>query len=508
MGAQSERNEGPDLTQGVAAEAIREGQILEGQVDGETVILARKGEEIFAVSGTCTHYSGPLAKGLVVGETVRCPWHHACFSLRTGEALGAPAFDPIQCWNIEQRDGKVFITGKAGKAPAPVTTAEAAAHPESIVIIGGGAAGFAATEMLRRHNYAGKLTVLSSDDDAPYDRPNLSKDFLAGEAPAEWIPLRSKRFYEKRDIDLRLGATVERIDPAARTVTLADGTSLPFERLLIAAGAEPVLLPIPGADGDNVFTLRSWADSRAIIDRAQASKVAVVIGASFIGLETAAALRTRGLEVHVVAPEALPLEKVLGPELGKFIRALHEDKGVTFHLENTVESIGKDAVRLKDGAELKADLIVTGVGVKPRISLARDAGLAIGSGIKVDAFLESSVQGIFAAGDVAEWQSSSSAEPRRVEHWVVAERQGQVAALNMLGARQPFTDTPFFWSAHYDTSIRYVGYAGGWDSVEVDGDIKAGDAALRYKVKGRTVAVATLGRDQEALRAGEELRNA
>lgn len=508
MSAQSERNEGPDLTQGVAAEAIREGQILEGQVDGETVILARKGEEIFAVSGTCTHYSGPLAKGLVVGETVRCPWHHACFSLRTGEALGAPAFDPIQCWNIEQRDGKVFITGKAGKAPVPVTTAEAAAHPESIVIIGGGAAGFAAAEMLRRHNYAGKLTVLSSDDDAPYDRPNLSKDFLAGEAPAEWIPLRSKRFYEKRDIDLQLGATVERIDPAARTVTLADGTSLPFERLLIATGAEPVRLPIPGADGHNVFTLRSWADSRAIIERAQASKVAVVIGASFIGLETAAALRTRGLEVHVVAPEALPLEKVLGPELGKFIRALHEDKSVTFHLENTVESIGKDAVRLKDGTELKADLVVTGVGVKPRISLARDAGLEIGSGVRVNAFLESSIQGIFAAGDVAEWQSGPDAEPRRVEHWVVAERQGQVAALNMLGAKQPFTDTPFFWSAHYDTSIRYVGYARGWDSVEVDGDIKAGDAALRYKVKGRTAAVATLGRDLEALRAGEELKNA
>lgn len=507
MGSQSERNEGPDLTQGVAVETVREGQIFKGQVDGETVILARAGGEIFAVSGTCTHYSGPLAEGLVVGETVRCPWHHACFSLRTGEALGAPAFDPIQCWAIEQKDGKVFITGKAEKAPAQVSMAEAAAHPESVVIIGGGAAGFAAAEMLRRHEYAGKLTILSSDGDAPYDRPNLSKDFLAGEAPAEWIPLRSKRFYEKKDIDLRLGVDVERIDPAARTVTLADGASLPFERLLIATGAEPVRLPIPGADRDSVFTLRSWADSRAIIARAETSKVAVIIGASFIGLETAAALRTRGLEVHVVAPEALPLEKVLGTEFGKFIRALHEEKGVRFHLENTVESIGEDAVRLKDGKELKADLVVTGVGVKPRISLARDAGLEIGSGIRVNACLETSTPGIFAAGDVAEWQAGPDSEPRRVEHWVVAERQGQVAALNMLGARQRFTDTPFFWSAHYDTSIRYVGYAPSWDSAEVEGNMERKDAAVRYKAKGHTVAVATIGRDLEALEAGEELRN-
>jgi len=505
MASHSEGNEGPDLSQGIAEEALGEGGIFQGQIDGEAVILARAGEEVFAVGATCTHYSGPLGEGIVEGETVRCPWHHACFSLRTGEALAAPAFDPIPCWKVERRDGRIFVTGKKEAATIPASTAEVAGHPENIVIVGGGAAGFAAAEMLRRHKYAGKLTMLSADADAPYDRPNLSKDFLAGTAPAEWIPLRSRRFYEKRNIDLHLDTTVERIDPGARVVTTKDGRSLPFDRLLLATGAEPVRLPIPGADGANVFVLRSLADSRAIIERAETSKTAVVIGASFIGLETAASLRTRGLEVHVVAPEALPLEKVLGAELGAFIRTLHEQKGVRFHLGNTVAGIADGVATLQGGEKLAADLVVAGVGVKPRIALAKDAGLEIGTGVRVNAFLETNAPGIFAAGDIAEWRNTPEGEPRRVEHWVVAERQGQVAALNMLGARQRFTDAPFFWSAHYDTMIRYVGYTRGWDGISIDGDISAGDAAVRYKVKGETVAVATLGRDRASLRAGEDL---
>ncbi|MFU0505172.1 FAD-dependent oxidoreductase [Pseudaminobacter sp. NGMCC 1.201702] len=499
MGSQSGSNTGPDLTQGVPVEMLEDGVIIEGRIGKKTVILAKSGDEIFAVGGVCTHYSGPLSQGIIVGDTVRCPWHHACFSLRTGEALGAPAFDPIACWKVEHRDGRVFVTEKA--EPAPARTVQRPDRPERIVIIGGGAAGFAAAEMLRRLDYAGELTVLSSDADAPYDRPNLSKDYLSGAASEDWIPLRSPEFYVKNNIDLRLETTVSRIDGDARTVLAVDGQLFPFDRLLLATGAEPVRLAIPGAEKPHVFILRSLADSRAIIERAKTAKTAVVVGAGFIGLEVAGALRTRGVDVHVVAPGALPLQRVLGPELGELVRTLHERHGVTFHLNDKATSIGEKDVTLQSGGVLAADLVVVGIGVKPRTALARDAGINVVQGVLVDDHLETSIPGIFAAGDVAEWPDATTGELRRIEHWVVAERQGQTAAFNMLGARRRFTDVPFFWSAHYETTINYVGHAAKWDAVDIDGDIAAADAVVRYKQGGRVVAAATLGRDREALEA-------
>src|SRR5215218_7588631 len=216
MGEDQAAPGGPDLTQGVAMSDLRDGGMLAGHVGEETVLLARRGEEVFAVGATCTHYGGPLAEGLLVEDTVRCPWHHACFGLRTGEAVRAPAFDPVPCWRVERRDGRLFVRDKLAPAgrPAPARPAPAGAGPERVVIVGGGAAGFAAAERLRREGYAGSLTLLSGDDAAPYDRPNLSKDYLAGTAPEEWIPLRPEGFYAENGIDLRLGATVAGIDPA------------------------------------------------------------------------------------------------------------------------------------------------------------------------------------------------------------------------------------------------------------------------------------------------------
>ena len=362
MGSQTERKAGPDLKQGIPVGTLEEGRILAGQVDGEPVIVVRSGGEIFAVGGVCTHYSGPLAEGIVVGQTVLCPWHHACFSLRTGEALGAPAFDPVSCWATERRGDRIFVTGKVKPAVSPASAMQddVAGQPKDIVIVGGGAAGFAAAEMLRRRGFAGRLTMLSSDADAPYDRPNLSKDYLAGSAPEEWIPLRSAKFYERKRIDLHLGTTVSRIDSKTRTVITADARSFPFDRLLLATGAEPVRIPIPGADRPNVFMLRSLADSRAIVARAEHARTAVVIGAGFIGLETAGALRARGIDVHVVAPDELPLKKVLGAELGSFIRSLHERHGVKFHLQDTVVGIRENAVVLRSGGMLDADLVIVG----------------------------------------------------------------------------------------------------------------------------------------------------
>jgi apoptosis-inducing factor 3 len=492
---------GPDLTQGVSIAKIADGAMLLGHAHREAVLLARRGDEFFAVSAVCTHYSGPLAEGLFVDATVRCPWHHACFDLRTGEALHAPAFSPIACWSVEQRDGKIFVRDKR-EQPAQKASAKVSARPpDKIVIIGGGAAGFAAAERLRREQYAGVLVMLSNEQAAPIDRPNLSKDYLAGNAPEDWLPLRPDSFYSDNGIELRLKADVGAIDARSREVVLTDGKRIAYDRLLLATGAEPVRLSIPGADQPHVHTLRSLADCRAIIEGAEQARRVVVLGASFIGLEVAASLRARQIEVHAVALDKRPMERILGSEMGDFIRSLHEEHGVIFHLEDTATAIDGKQVKLKSGGALDADLVVVGIGVRPRIQLAEKAGLDLDRGVAVDACLETSVPGIFAAGDIARWPDARSGQNIRVEHWVVAERQGQTAALNMLGQRQKFIAVPFFWSQHYDVQINYVGHAESWDELAVEGDIASKDCLLRFKRQGRVLAVASIFRDIENLQA-------
>jgi len=494
---------GPDLTGGVEASTLAPGGKLLGHANGEAVLLARIGEEFFAIGATCSHYGGPLAEGAIVGDTVRCPWHHACFSLRNGEALRAPALSPVVRWNVERRGASVFVTRKlerdplASSYPARVNPTR---FPRDAVILGGGAAGSAAAEMLRRCGYDGRITVIYEEPAAPYDRPNLSKDYLAGNAPEEWIPLRPHGFYAEHDIRFVRACATE-LDVAGKHVLVEGQEPVPYDALLLAPGAAPVHLHLPGEEHANVHYLRSLVDSRAIIADAKLASRAVVIGASFIGLEVAASLRTRGLDVHVVAPERIPMERVLGARLGEFIRALHEEKGVVFHLENGVQRVEADAVILKDGTRIPADLVVIGVGVKPRLELAERAGLAMDRGIVVDAHLETSVPGIFAAGDVARWPDRHTGERIRVEHWVVAQRQGQMAARNMLGAEESFDEVPFFWSAHYDVSINYVGHAERWDQIDVDGDPGARDCAVRFTRGTTTLAVATIFRDEESLNA-------
>jgi NADPH-dependent 2,4-dienoyl-CoA reductase/sulfur reductase-like enzyme/nitrite reductase/ring-hydroxylating ferredoxin subunit len=499
---------GPDLAGGISVDDLPDGSMLAGHVGEEAVLLARRGNEVFAIGANCSHYGGPLAEGLMVEDTVRCPWHHACFSLRTGEALHAPAFSPVACWSVKQREGKIFVQDKK-KVPEPTRNRNAApASPEKIVIVGGGAAGFAAAEKLRREQYQGSIVMLSNDEASPVDRPNLSKDYLAGNAPEEWVPLRADSFYSDNGIDLRLKTNVTVIDPQSREVVLANGNKIAYDRLLLATGAEPVRLSIPGADQPHVHTLRSLADCRAIIEGAKTARRAVVMGASFIGLEVAAALRAREIEVHVVAPDKRPMERILGPQMGDFVRSLHAEHGVVFHLEDTASAIVGNQVKLTSGGMLEADLVVAGIGVRPRIELAEKAGLALDRGVVVNAYLETSVPGIFAAGDIARWPDPHSGESIRVEHWVVAQRQGQTAALNMLGGRERFTAVPFFWSQHYDVPINYVGHAEGWDELTIDGDIAAKSCLLHYKRNGRTLAVASIYRDVESLTAEFKMEGA
>ena len=491
---------GPDLAQGILFDDLVDGGMLVGHAMGEDVLLVRSGEQLFAVSPHCTHYNGPLAEGLVVGETVRCPWHHACFDLRTGEALRAPALSPIACWEVVRQDGIIKVTHKR-EQPQSRIRAEIVGNPEKIVIVGGGAAGFAAAQMLRRRGYQNSLVILSSDDALPYDRPNLSKDYLAGTIPFEFVPLRDESFYEKNGIETRLGISAVNLDIRTREIVLSTGDRVAYDRLLLATGAEPVRLTIPGAEQPHVHTLRSLNDCQAIINAAKAAKRAVIMGASFIGLEVAASLRGRELEVHVVAPDKRPMERVLGSDLGDFIRGLHEEHGVVFHLENKAKAIDGKTVRLESGGTLEADVVVVGIGVRPRLELAQNAGLRLDRGVAVDQYLETSAPGVYAAGDIARWPDPHSGENLRVEHWVVADRQGQAAAVNMLGQREPFVQVPFFWSQHYDVPINYVGHAESWDEIVIDGDVMRKDCLLRFKRAGRVAAAASIFRDLQSLQA-------
>jgi NADPH-dependent 2,4-dienoyl-CoA reductase/sulfur reductase-like enzyme/nitrite reductase/ring-hydroxylating ferredoxin subunit len=493
----------PDFTQGVSVAALRDGDMLLGHVEDAEVVLARAGDEIFAIGAHCTHYHGPLAHGIVVGHTVRCPWHHACFNLRTGEAVRAPALDPIACWRVERQGDRVVVREKLSAPSIPRPTSSA--RPSSVVIVGGGAAGFAAADMLRREGYDGPITMISADDSAPVDRPNLSKDYLAGTAQEDWIPLRSPEFYTDNRIELMLTSRASSIDVARREVLLENGSRHPFGALLIATGADPVHLPIPGAEAPHVHYLRSFGDSKAIVQKTQNAKRAVVAGASFIGLEVAASLRNRDIAVDVVAPDRVPLERVMGVELGRFIQTLHESNGVMFHLGETIKSIDGRRVLTSGGSTLEADFVVIGVGVRPATALAEQAGLAVDRGIVVNEYLETSAPGIFAAGDVARWPDRRTGERVRIEHWVVAERQGQAAARNILGRRKVFEDVPFFWSQHYDVTINYVGHAERWDEVRIDGNFDAHDCTVSYIRAQRRLAVATIFRDRESLKAELEM---
>jgi NADPH-dependent 2,4-dienoyl-CoA reductase/sulfur reductase-like enzyme/nitrite reductase/ring-hydroxylating ferredoxin subunit len=496
---------GPDLEKGVAISTVVEGAMLLGHAHGQPVLLVRRAEELFAIGAICTHYGAPLTDGLLVGDTVRCPWHHACFSLRTGAPLRPPARDPVSCWRVEQRNGTVYVREELTPAEQK-PLAPAADMPQSVVISGGGAAGNAAAETMRREGYSGRITMLSADTSVPCDRPNLSKGFLAGTASAESNPLRPAAFYLEHDIDLKLGTPVATLDAKGQQVQLMDGSRHAYDALLLATGAEPVRLDIPGASLRHVHYLRTVADSRALVAKALTSQRAVVIGASFIGLEVAASLRARNVDVHVVAPDIIPMETILGPDVGRFIRELHEQHGVKFHLGTTAISIDRQSVRLRNGEILQADLVVVGIGVRPIIGLAQQAGLAIDRGVSVDEYLETSVPGIYAAGDIARWPDRLTGERIRVEHWVVAERQGQTAARNMLGRRERFDAVPFFWTEQYDFGLAYVGHADRWDGVELDGQLDAGtrNCTVTYRRGGKKLAVAVVHRDLEGLRAEVE----
>lgn len=491
---------GPDLSdEGIPVESLGEDIPVKGQVDGKQVVVIRTSKGLHAIAGSCTHYGGPLGDGLCVDGRIHCPWHHAIFDLTTGEAVGGPALNPIRLYEPVEREGRVFVTGPVA---ASIPRREPPRPPDSVVIVGAGAAGAAAAETLRRLGYSGPIIMIG--EEPPIDRPNVSKDYLAGTAPEDWMPLRTPSFYTDNGIDLISGATVTSIAPEGRTVQLGDGRSITYGALLLAPGAEPTHLGISGDDLPHVHYLRTLEDSRSIIAKLDQVGNAVVIGAGFIGLEVAASLRHREIPVTVVAPEEVPLVPVVGEMLGRFVQDLHEEHGVVFRLGRTVDEIGRAELVLDDGTTLPADLVVIGVGVTPRTALAETAGLEVDNGVVVDDRLKTRDPHIWAAGDVALYPDQNAGRVR-IEHWVHAERQGQAAARNMLGYDAVFRDPPFFWSQHYDIPINVVGHAKEWDEELVRGDPSAHDVMVGYRKDGAIKAVASIYRDLESLQAEDAL---
>lgn len=495
---------GPDLRAGVRADELPEGAPFAGVVDGEGVVLVRRGDEVRAVGGSCTHYGGPLAEGLVVGDTIRCPWHHACFDLETGGVVGAPALQPIACYDVE-RDGPLVRVRARREQPArgPSTGA-----PGRVLLLGAGAASAACAEALRAGGFDGPITMVGAEQPGPVDRPNLSKDYLAGTAPEEWVPLGADDRWRALSVELHADDPVLDLDLAARRARTQSGAEFGWDALLYAPGSEPTPPTIPGADRPFVHVLRTLADSRAIAAQAGPGKRAVIVGAGFIGLEAALALRKRETEVVVVAPKGPPLVRALGEELGRFIQSVHEAKGVRFHFGVKPAEITDGAVHLDDGSTLPADLVVLGTGVRPRTQLAHRAGLRVEDGVVVDAELRTSAPSVWAAGDVARYPEPRVGALVRIEHWALAERHGQAVARSMMGRGSPFTSVPFFWSMHDDVGINMVGHAPRWDRVEVRGGLAARDATVSYWQGGRPLAVATVGRDRTSLEAEALLERA
>jgi len=360
------------------------------------------------------------------------------------------------------------------------------------VIVGASLAGAKAAETLREDGFDGRVVLIGAEHERPYERPPLSKDYLRGEVGREKVYVHDEGFYAKHDIELALGRSASSLDTSRHEVALDDGERLRYDRLLLATGAEPRRLSIPGSELDGVLYLRSVQDSDTLRERLDRGGTVVVVGAGWIGAEVAASARQRGLEVTVLDPASVPLERVMGAEVGAIYRDIHTDQGVQMLLGTGVEAFEGDGaverVRIRDGRALECDFVVVGVGVQPRTGLAAKAGIAVDNGILVDEYLQTSVPGVFAAGDVANSHHPFYGERIRVEHWANALNQGPAAARNMLGQATAYERLPYFFSDQYDVGMEYSGFARSWDRVVFRGDPATREFIAFWLVEDRVVA--------------------
>jgi apoptosis-inducing factor 3 len=489
---------------------LADGEMKEVSAGETKILLARVGDDFHAVSPTCPHYGAPLVEGTLCGTRLICPWHHACFDVKTGGIEEPPALDGLVHYDVSVREGRVFATLPAETQDRRVPSLskhDPGADPRRFVIIGGGAAGYAAAQTLREDGFHGRIVLITREDRPPYDRPNLSKDYLQGHAEPAWMPLRPDEFYDECAIELMCNKEVTRVDARSKTITFEGGGSLDYDALLVATGGESRKLNIPGADLKNVFVLRSFADADSIMDAASRSERAIVVGASFIGMEVASSLAERGLEVTVVAPSGEPFERTLGAEVGALFRRLHESHKVRFKLGSIVYRFEGhthvQAVVLESGERIETDMVVAGVGVLPVTGFLEGVRLNDDGGVLVDAHLRAA-EDLYAAGDIACYPDRRTGERRRIEHWRTAQQQGRTAAHNMSGGDVPFDGVPFFWTRQFDAGLLYVGHASAWDEIIYQGEVQSGDFLAFYAKGERVLAVAGMNRERD-MAAVEEL---
>jgi apoptosis-inducing factor 3 len=480
---------------------VPDGSMHPVTVENERMLLIREGDHIHAIGGVCPHAGAPLEQGLRNRDRIVCPWHKATFCIRTGALLEPPAVDSVPAYSAHIEGQRVLVT----IPPLAAELAVAKADPRTFAIIGAGGAGALAAQTLRHHGFNGRIVMLDRYNRVPYDRTLLSKYHLSGEPGAEKTPLQSQAFYKDHRIE-RCTAQVTALEPATKTITCADGSTLRYDAALLATGAAPSLPTIPGTHLRNTFLLRSIADADAILAQAERSETAVVLGASFIGMEVAASLRERGLGVTVVGTEAVPFQKQLGDKIGEVFVSLHSGHGVGFRLGRQVRALdGENTVRsvvLDNGERLPADLVVIGFGVKPVADYLRGVPLNEDGGVPVDANLrvmanDRPVDGLYAAGDIAYFPLYGGATSARIEHWRVAQQQGRIAALNMAGQPTQFDAVPVFWTIQYMKRLDYIGHAADWDDIVVHGDLEKPEFLAYFVRNGTVAAAAGLDRDQD-----------
>lgn len=482
---------------------IKDGEMKQVVADGTDLLLAKVNGNLYAVGAFCTHYGAPLAKGALCGKHIICPWHHAWFDVTNGDMLEPPALDALPRYEVEIRDEDVFValpTERSDRRLPDMVSCDREADARVFAILGGGAAGYTATQTLREDGFQGRIIMITQEPELPYDRPNLSKDYLQGEAQPEWMPLRADRFYDNHGVETLREKVVKKVNHQDKKIIFEEGEPLTYDTLLVATGGIPRKLDVPGADLDNIFVLRSFDSADTIIEAVESAKKVVVVGASFIGMEGAASLQSRGLSVTVVAPDEVPFAKTLGPEIGEFFQRLHEKHGVEFKLGANVSSFdgnGKvEAVLLDSGERLETDVVIAGIGVSPATDMLEGIEKQKDGGVLVDAHMRLAPD-LYAAGDIAHIPDVHTNEPARIEHWRYALQQGRAAGHNMAGRETPFAGVPFFWTAHFGVSLRYLGHAKGWNEIIYDGEVKEGKFLALYVKDDRVTAVAGIGRDTE-----------
>ena len=446
---------------------VPENRGLEVHINEMKIVLLKVGVQLRAFQGECPHAGAPLAEGAVCHGRLICPWHKAAFRIEDGALCEPPALDSLRRYGVEMRGDEVWVDDQPllDGHPPP------ADDPRTFVIVGAGAAGTACAAALREKGFGGRIQLIDREPGAGYDRTVLSKFVIAGEMPPEEIPpLRDEEFYKAQRIE-RIQGEVASLDAANKTLRLTDGQSFTYDAAVLATGGIPEPLKLPGADLPQVFLLRSREQAKRIIEAAKPGQRVMIIGDSFIALESASALRQYGLDVTVLARHAVPFAAQFGTTVGKAIRARHEANGVVFHTQGEAQRIdGTDkveAVQLDNGQRLPADLVLVGIGVSPATEPFADLPKEKDNSLKVDGGMRVS-DGLWAVGDIATFPLNG--QPQRIEHWRLAQQQARIAAANMLGGNEHYLDVPFFWTWHFGKNYDYLGHAEQWDDVEFKGD--------------------------------------